>query len=466
SKISDYLTDLVNYLDSLLPRSLLFSHPIQIATGEQEIDPTWLKWWDWAAEEETGACPHWKVLAQMLFYRFTADDAYDAKAHHVPASIAALVSAVRKLALPRNVFHTYPRSSAISQYQGVSQKKQHEIIQMTSLICSILRGTDIKHVVDIGAGQGYVTMELRRSRPDLHILALDTSDQQTTGAQKHQARFTSKSHPHIFSSNSGSLTRRTVFVTVETLHSSIRSWLHDLNTHDEKTPVLLIGLHACGPLTPTIMKTFLECSTPSPSRSWFAAGQLIIGCCYNLLQEAGKRISRHLAKFAAFANTQTPMLWLSDTAASQDAALALRKVAFRALLAKLVHSVKSSEDAGIGLEPSSGDWVPPRSIGRLPDRVYVDFPTYISRIWTERVLSSRATPQEESTLLRRLEILHLLRCFLGPLVESLLVTDRFVALQETLENMVAGWGEKRTKLINVFDQATGSARNLALLVEP
>ncbi|KZT36635.1 hypothetical protein SISSUDRAFT_930715 [Sistotremastrum suecicum HHB10207 ss-3] len=393
----------------------------------------------------------------------------------------------RHLSLP-----WYRRSSAISQYQGVSQKKQHEIIQMTSLICSILRGTDIKHVVDIGAGQGYVTMELRRSRPDLHILALDTSDQQTTGAQKHQARFTSKSHPHIFSSNSGSLTRRTVFVTVETLHSSIRSWLHDLNTHDEKTPVLLIGLHACGPLTPTIMKTFLECSTPSPSRSWFAAGQLIIGCCYNLLQEADYPLS-NMTKKAFSANVsrfvmghdhlhlaaQTPMLWLSDTAASQDAALALRKVAFRALLAKLVHSVKSSEDAGIGLEPSSGEWVPPRSIGRLPDRVYVDFPTYvsaalqkhspdpeISRIWTERVLSSRATPQEESTLLRRLEILHLLRCFLGPLVESLLVTDRFVALQETLENMIAGWGEKRTKLINVFDQATGSARNLALLVEP
>jgi hypothetical protein len=92
---------------------------------------------------------------------------------------------------------------------------------------------------------------------------------------------------------------------------------------------------------------------------------------------------------------------------------------------------------------------------------------------------------EETELSRTLEVLYVLRCLFGPIVESLIAVDRYLFLQEVtcpqisldeaangdannepseprVENQ--GSGERgKAQLVNLFDQSTGSLRNLALV---
>ena len=67
----------------------------------------------------------------------------------------------------------------------------------------------------------------------------------------------------------------------------------------------------------------------------------------------------------------------------------------------------------------------------------------------------------------RLQVFWTLRSWLGPVLESLLVLDRWVYLVEGLRE-AGEWergGEgRRVELVNLFEQSTGSLRNLALVV--
>ena len=64
-----------------------------------------------------------------------------------------------------------------------------------------------------------------------------------------------------------------------------------------------------------------------------------------------------------------------------------------------------------------------------------------------------------------LEVLHVLRCLLGPLVESLIVLDRLSWLREMLEDDNSD-SLFDADIVNLFDQATGSGRNIAIVVTP
>ena len=68
--------------------------------------------------------------------------------------------------------------------------------------------------------------------------------------------------------------------------------------------------------------------------------------------------------------------------------------------------------------------------------------------------------EEDQSRVRQIEVLHTLRCHLGPAVESLIVLDRFLWLSES----VAG-SSGTVQLVNMFDQESGSGRNLGLVVQ-
>jgi hypothetical protein len=67
----------------------------------------------------------------------------------------------------------------------------------------------------------------------------------------------------------------------------------------------------------------------------------------------------------------------------------------------------------------------------------------------------------------RLAVLHTLRCLLGPLVECMILLDRLLWIREELTDMASGVGsEMDVQLVNLFDQATGSGRNVGIIVKP
>jgi hypothetical protein len=64
-----------------------------------------------------------------------------------------------------------------------------------------------------------------------------------------------------------------------------------------------------------------------------------------------------------------------------------------------------------------------------------------------------------------LEMLHVLRCLIGPLVESLILLDRLTWLRDALIKDSSDSGFD-VDLVNLFDQATGSGRNIAIVAVP
>jgi len=144
----------------------------------------------------------------------------------------------------------------------------------------------------------------------------------------------------------------------------------------------------------------------------------------------------------------------------------------------------SATGLGIGTSPTM------RLLGRLPDSAYTTWSTFLHAAGQKLGLDLSASAARERDLLleRRIEVLHVLRCLMGPLVESLIILDRVHWLKEELainepEGAAASVNggfrgpahgcapEKqgiraRVEAVNLFDQATGSGRNVAIIVVP
>jgi hypothetical protein len=142
----------------------------------------------------------------------------------------------------------------------------------------------------------------------------------------------------------------------------------------------------------------------------------------------------------------------------------------------------SERGIGVGTSPTL------RLLGRLPDSAYADWGTLLAAA-SQKLnvdLSAAAIDKRDLLLERRLEILHVLRCLIGPLVESLIILDRVQWLKEEWavddleastdndgprDSLVDAIPEKqgggtRVEAINLFDQATGSGRNVAIILVP
>ena len=174
----------------------------------------------------------------------------------------------------------------------------------------------------------------------------------------------------------------------------------------------------------------------------------------------------------------------------------MRKVAFRALLEAYLPPTRNTDivnepttDATDGTERKEQIEVPKKRLGRLPDSAYASFSHFLSRAsermgvgidlatspFRDRIQAFEGISPHESFQLegveRQLEVLHVLRCIIGPCVESLILMDRVQWLQEGLQEglqkdateVEARWD---VQLVGLFDQAAGSARNFALAVTP
>lgn len=187
--------------------------------------------------------------------------------------------------------------------------------------------------------------------------------------------------------------------------------------------------------------------------------------------------------------TQSPLTWdlsLSSTSTS-SASMAIKKVVYRALLSRRL-PLSFLPEKGIPLI-SDVDWRQKR-VGRLASSAYQDFPTFL-RIATKKMgfddsgyfplskergeeddslddrcrlsISLADMNEEEKDLSRILEVLYVLRCLLGPIVESIIALDRYFYLRETTEASMVNTNDSQVELVNLFDQSTGSLRNIALV---
>lgn len=202
----------------------------------------------------------------------------------------------------------------------MSPKKSHEVERLSSIIRTLAQSSESesasasaslpvhRNIVDIGAGQGYLSRELASpsnasSGPNkaFEVLALESDEEQLMGASKRQQQQQAM-EASSSSSRGGSVTYKSLFVSdTQSLENAVDEWLSSdsdrSNVNDESrrrqeipVPVAFTGLHACGSLTPTLLRAFTTFASRKERRGaqrWCSDSLALVGCCYNLLHPAG-----------------------------------------------------------------------------------------------------------------------------------------------------------------------------------
>ncbi|KAI0034620.1 methyltransferase domain-containing protein [Vararia minispora EC-137] len=434
----------------------------------------------------------------------------------VPPAIRGLLRWTRRIELDRlplsgrNAF----RDPEVP-LRGMSPKKSHEVLRMVNYVEKLVSTPelrDVLHIVDVGAGQGYLARALYNL--GFHVLALDSDSSQTKGAERRNltaVRPLGGPHSPLRDNQPksdvprGSLSHRTVHITPASLRKAVSGWIAETPLHTGSlssdggaaaapVPILFVALHACGTLTPDIFRMLVSCDQASQilsggpcarNQGWIPAGAVAVGCCYNLMEAEDFPLSReysclpHLTSAHFQLAAQIPARWLDTPQTAASAELSIKKVVYRALLEPFL---SPATQPGTGPASSASR----KRLGRLNDNSYDSFPHFLSRAFSKMgiLLPSSAavdgvpTAPEASAWAerrqRQLEVLHVLRCIVGPSIETAILCDRLVWLREALGQQKGkaasemtrarhGW---KVELVNLFDQTAGSARNFAIVMRP
>ncbi|KAK7469448.1 hypothetical protein VKT23_003918 [Stygiomarasmius scandens] len=399
--------------------------------------------------------------------------------HFPPLPTRSLHPHIAAHALDRSPIHL-PNEAL--DLPGLSPKKMHEVVRMSVYIRRLLDSLGVSssevYIVDVGAGQGYLCRSLRRLLHCPNILALDSDFDQSSGARS----WDHKTFDHHV------ISHKTLHITPCSLLTAIDEWIPpNVNT---KAQVLLVALHACGSLTIDALRAFLA---PRTTSHWSFIAAVTVGCCYNLLNPtdyplcksvnyASQALLPHpLPPSAYHLAAQSPPTW-----SLPSFQLSVRKVVWRALVSPLLQSLPPPETSRPFIPPSeytahvkktpaprqnletisapssSGDTgTSPvhQRLGRLPNSAYTSWESFLSAV-EARLGVPLDTIHLDLELAKKLEELHIMRCRLGPLIESTILKDRIGWLKEELDQEM--WS---AELVNLFDQKI-SPRNVAIVVVP
>ncbi|KAK3842753.1 MAG: methyltransferase domain-containing protein [Linnemannia gamsii] len=334
-------------------------------------------------------------------------------------------------------------------------------------MASTAKEHSIGSVIDLGAGQGYLSRVLAFQH-QLCVLGVDSNTIQTCGAQTTQKR-TEKLFVNKSKMKNAGGKGRSGRPTTSTKQQNRRS------NGGEETRWTLCGLHACGDLTSNMVKLYLESS---------ATCLFSVGCCYHWITErygkagniiladgshgfplsaAFNRHKCHLGEHAKMIACQSPERWLEYQKETEDA---IHGHYFRALLHKLM--------VERGLYPGPPAIAP--VLGRMGKHRLKGFPHYLTTAVNRlRLPADKITPEDAQAAydefldrdLYRIGILWALRTMLGPLFEGMILLDRATYLYE---NIIGTDNHKATKagskasvqLIAGFD-VVESPRNMILV---
>lgn len=315
--------------------------------------------------------------------------------------------------IPKKDFHLKKIPQTISQ--KMSLKKQHEI----SLIKEEINELDIKQLIDIGSGAGHLSSYLLWDS-NLKSVCIDQSSEfQEIGKKK-----LSKYHPQILENID--------FETMTFSPSSELSFLED---------TMVIGLHACGDLSPLIIDKYLR------SKNKFL---LNYGCCFHKLTEDYINLSSYAKKNPLKLSNHTLTLAAKGYKPKSKEELNFRdKVKlYRYGLHIYLKDDKDLEFITIGnaqksdYESSFSDYAFKYAHSHLNGVSRDELDIFISSLETNKKI-------------RRLVLLGIIRSILARLIELYIVIDRALYIQEK------GY---KVELNETFSKEL-SPRNLSLMAQ-
>ncbi|KAG1179940.1 hypothetical protein G6F70_008476 [Rhizopus microsporus] len=335
-----------------------------------------------------------------------------------PESLRNYIEKTRDLSLPRNEEPFQNNQANISKQilGGMSDKKIHEVELMGQLIKQVANERGITSVIDLGSGQGYLSRALAFDH-GFDVVAVDMSEIQTKGA----IRFDEKAKKQARDKSEMSIRHVTEKVTPENVSQVLASTGLDGNKK-----WLVTGLHTCGDLSPTIFRLFTESDKISC--------MVNVGCCYNALTPSGFPMSSllrekkmELKSTARVLACHSPSRWLEGEPCIE----AFDNYFFRALLQEML------------VERELSDINDPPILGRIKQNK--EFTSFVAASLkrlklppdtiTEQEARDHYLKAKEKQADKQFVTLWTLRALLASIVESIILVDRWLYLEESVSSL-------------------------------
>ena len=264
--------------------------------------------------------------------------------------------------------------------RGMARKKEHEVACLAPVVMAVAAAAACTRVVDIGCGQGYLDREL--ARRGLDVLGVEAAAHNTKVAQgaassdasaitsgvaalsatecsECATEFATKCAAEFATRCVAEDAGRMRFV-VESLRGDAEAphrmsallqsmWPDLLQPPPPKRRLLMCALHACGDLTPTLLRCFGE------SRE--CAALVAVPCCYNLLtvhDEEARAIKRRQPADTDAADAAAGFVPAIALSAAPVAGFPLSTAPLRSTMPHSARMVACQREAA-GLPPS---WLP------------------------------------------------------------------------------------------------------------
>ncbi|CAN7021081.1 unnamed protein product [Brassica rapa subsp. trilocularis] len=435
---------------------------------------------------------------------------------HWPASLKDFVHTLRSLSFPREQadlqtilgdVNVTPLSTVLSQ--GMNLKKKHEVEVLSSVVSSVVNSVGESTVVDVGSGQGYLAQVLSFQYKH-SVVAIDSSSHHGNVTDARAARIGKHFASQMRKSGSGNkCPDAPTTITCRVLSTEMLKSLTNVPPEDNgldldagalnegpkrSCSLVLAGLHACGDLSVTMLRTFMECEEVKAVVS--------IGCCYNLLSEkasedscykcgfpmsAGlKSLGFSLGKNARDLACQSAERWssLGEDAGLQNFELHSFRAAFQMVLSKHYPEVletspsigrqgkafrrqkqRKAIETTANVDTRRKDTDVNKSM-RHPSsnpNSYSSFEKFclsaFSRLNLEHPqdLDLTATWNEADAFTELIGPYWSIRAALGPVLETLILLDRLMFLQEQGDSL-------EVSMLPIFDP-TISPRNVAVIAK-
>ncbi|KAL0091048.1 methyltransferase domain-containing protein [Phycomyces blakesleeanus] len=421
----EYLDELITFFERY--RHLTDIHVVDFLTYNQWelLDPEWRKALspDPAQHHNRQAQSDWLSLMIQIASESNIDSSW-------PDSLQDYIKKSKALALPR----VSPPGYNIEQTKcvidrhilpGMTDKKIHEVERMSALINNVAETQNIKSIIDLGAGQGYLSRALAFQH-HLKVLAVDSSTIQTCGAKK----FDEKAMKGYKALASLEIHHVTDTMSPQNASDVLARW----SNIDRPEDWLVCGLHACGDLTSLMLRMFTESNEMKCLVN--------VGCCYHFLTETedestGFPMSRvlkskgyRLGSTACMLACQAPSRWQDK---EEESLKAFGHHFFRALLQFIM------VEKGLASADS------PPIIGRLNKKKdFLSFGVYVQAALKRLNIPTDSISVEEAEeyyhtykdrqVDKQIAILWTLRALLAPVLESIILVDRWIYLKDSIKD--------------------------------
>ncbi|KXJ93595.1 methyltransferase domain-domain-containing protein [Microdochium bolleyi] len=439
--IGTYAQDLLAFIDTPLFRQItgdIHVNDALIYDAWEALPPGWTAWWS--------TIPDHRLVQQHLIDNIEERTAPDVERGHqdagvqgCPESLARWLQAVQSLALPRLQREGPSMDLPAVLTDRMKTKKIAEVSIAVSYIQNVCEAAGITHIVDMGSGQGYLSVSLAFLFPHLRVLAIDGSESQLAASRSAATSLGISDyrihHLQRFIDGSAALV------------DEMAAW-------SGGGRCMLVGLHACGNLSEHMLRYF----TTVPFITQLGA----VGCCYNhivprsadcpdgfpISTELRERDVR-LSATALMTGCQAPNNWERTDLSQQESEYSKRRF-YRALLEKILF------DKGIELDKEN------RPVWGVRKGDMASFEKFTRRamnclsIDRDRITHDELADYEQRYrgYNGRIAILWTLSVICCKIVESVIVLDRYLFLVEN--------GGQEVDAVPIFDYSV-SPRNLMLV---